>query len=385
MKRKLPLLLLLTVFAVCSFAQSPGLNWAQTFGGPNNDEAYDIIKTRDGGYAVCGMTESKGMGGKDAWVIKLDPQGKLEWDKTFGDKQDEAANAIIQTSDNGYAIIGYTTSKGKGKKDVWFVKIDSMGNKLWETTYGGPKDDIGNDLIQTMDGNYAFISSSKSFGAGNFDFWAMKVDTKGAKIWKKAEGGKGADIGASIAENPKDSSIILCGTTFSNANGQSDLWLINLTKEGRKDWRKNFGEVNKDRINHMLIKSTGEYIMTGGTQPKGERYEDYWVVGFTAESWDDWEATETTPQDEAFSCASESTDGGVIVCGYTSSAGEGSYDFLLIKYDKNGKQLWKDTFGGFEDDRATALVATGKNEAVICGFTRSDGEGKRDFWVISVK
>jgi hypothetical protein len=379
----LPLAILFTL--TMGFAQSPGLVWAHTFGGPNNDEAYDLIKTSDGGFAICGMTESKGMGGIDAWVIKLDPQGKLEWEKTFGDKKDDVANGIIQTGDNGYAFIGYTTSKGKGKKDVWLVKIDSSGNKLWEATYGGPKDDVGNDLIQTIDGNYAFISSSKSYGAGNFDFWVMKVDTKGTKLWKKAEGGKAADLGMSLAEIKSDSGIVVCGTTFSFATGQSDLWLIKLTKDGRKDWRKNYGGINKDMANHMLIKSTGEYIITGGTQPKGERYEDYWVVGFTAQSWDDWESTDTTPQDEAATCSSESTDGGVIVCGYTSSMGEGMYDFLLMKFDKKGKVLWKDTFGGVNEDKATSLVATGRNEAVVCGFTRSDGEGKRDIWVIYVK
>jgi predicted secreted protein len=381
------ILIIACIIAITSAieAQSPSIVWAQTFGGFNNDEAYDIIKTTDGGYAICGMTESKGAGGKDAWIIKIDPQGKLEWEKTYGDKGDEVANAIIQTSDNGYAFVGYTTSKGKGKRDVFFVKVDSAGNREWEGVYGGPKQDYGTDLVQTKDGNYVFIGSTKSFGSGNYDIWLSKIDNKGKRMWKKTEGGKGADYGNSVVEHPKDSSLIICGTTFNNANGLSDLWLIKLTKDGRKDWRKNYGNVNKDGANHLTLKSTGEYIVSGTTQPSGERYDDFWVVGFTAESWDDWEYTKATTTDEAAMCSSESADGGVIVCGYTNEIGEGSYDFYLMKFDARGKQLWYETYGGINEDKATAIVATGKNEAVVCGYTMSDGEGKRDIWVIYLK
>ncbi len=385
MKKNILLFICLLVLSTALWAQSPQILWAQTFGGPNNDEAYDIIRTHDGGFVICGMTESKGFGGKDAWVIKLDPQGKLEWDKTYGEKGDEVANAIIQTSDNGYAIVGSTTSKGKGKRDIFFVKTDSMGNKLWEGIYGGSKHDVGNDLIQTFDGNYAIVGSTKSIGSGNFDIWILKIDTKGGRIWRKSEGGRGADLGNSITEHPKDSSLIIGGTTFSNANGESDLWMIKINKEGRREWRKNYGSINKDLGNHLLLKSTGEYVFSGSTQPKGERYADYWVVQFTPESWDDWERTYGTAKDESATGACETTDGGTIVSGYTTSYGEGSYDFWLMKFDKTGKQLWQETFGGPDEDRAYAVIATGSNECAVCGYTRSDGEGKRDFWVIYLK
>lgn len=372
-------------FVTLSFAQSPGILWAQTFGGPNNDEAYGVIKTSDGGYAVCGMTESKGKGGKDAWVIKLDPQGKLEWDKTYGDKGDEVAYAIIQTRDNGYAFVGYTTSKGKGKSDVWFVKLDSAGNQQWEGVYGGSKHEQGNSLVQTYDGNFVVAGSTRSFGAGNWDVWVMKLDTKGQRIWRRTEGGKGADYGRTVVEDPRDSSLVVAGSTGSYGSGQSNLWLIKLTKDGKRDWRKHYGTINKEQANHLLMKSTGEYIMAGAAQPKGERYQYFWVVGFTPESWDDWEVTYGTTKDDAAMASSETTDGGVMVCGYTSSYGEGSYDFWLMKFDKTGKQLWQETFGGISEDKAYAIVATGSNEAVMVGSTMSDGEGKRDIWVVAVK
>ncbi len=385
MKQLLLIASFFSIFTLGLQAQAPGILWSQTFGGPNNDEANGILKTTDGGYVVCGMTESKGRGGMDAWVIKLDPQGKLEWEKTYGDKGDEVAHAIIQTQDNGFAFTGYTTSKGKGKRDVWFVKLDSAGNMQWQGFYGGRKHEEGNSLVQTLDGNYVFVGSTRSFGSGGWDIFVMKIDTKGGRIWRRMLGGKKNDYGKSVVEQKKDSSLVICGSTASYGNGLSSLWLVKLSKDGRREWHKYYGTINKDMANHLTIKSTGEYVMAGTTQPKGDRYTYLWVVGFTAESWDDWEHTFGTLKDEAATGTSETSDGGVIVCGYTNSYGEGGYDFWLMKFDKTGKHLWQETYGGINEDIARAIVATGPNEAVVCGSTMSDGEGKRDIWVLYLK
>ena len=100
----------------------------RTFGGINDDEAYSLIQTIDGGYAVVGGTYSYGVGGRDFWVIKLNSQGNKLWDKTFEGSGDDEANSIIQNADDGYAVAGYTSSKGAGGKDTWVIKLDEQGN-----------------------------------------------------------------------------------------------------------------------------------------------------------------------------------------------------------------------------------------------------------------
>lgn len=385
MKRVLHIITFLLFLSMVVDAQPPRIQWAQTYGGGNDDVAYDIKQTFDGGFIVCGMTESKGAGGKDAYIIKLDPDGRVEWERTFGQSRDEVAKAIIQTTDSGYAFVGYTTSHGRRTRDVYFVKLDSKGNFQWEGIYGGRRHDYGADLVQTYDGNYAIVASTRSFGPGNYSVWVMKIDTTGRRMWRRTEGGRRADHGYSIAEHPKDSSLVVAGSTASFGMGLSDMWLLKIRKNGRREWRKHYGSENKDAGNHVLIKSTGEYIVSGTTQPRGERYDRFWVVGFTPESWDDWENTYGTGRDEGATGAVETEDKGVVVCGYTNSYGEGDYDVWLMKFDENGRQLWQETYGGPEEDVAHAIITTGPNEFVVAGSTRSYGEGRRDFWVIYLK
>jgi predicted secreted protein len=367
-------------------AQAPGILWSQTFGGHNNDEAYDVKRTTDGGFIVCGMTESKGQGGKDAWVLKLDANGRLEWDKTYGEKGDEEARAIIQTRDGGYAFIGYTTSKNRrGRQDVWLVKLDSSGKQIWEGVYGGRKHDYGNDLVQTIDGDYALLGTTRSYGAGGTSLWIIKVDTLGKRIWRRTEGGKKNDAGASITEDLRDSSLVVSGSTMSFGNGPSSFWLVKISQERRRVWRKDYGHDSRDVALDHVIKSTGEYVLAGYSQPRGERYRNLRVAGFTPESWDDWDMVYGTVKDETATGIAETTDGGVVVCGHTNSIGEGHYDIWMMKFDNTGKRLWQETYGDINEEMAHAVIALGANEVVVVGSTMSDGAGKRDVWVLYLK
>jgi len=94
------------------------------------------------------------MGGRDVWLIKTDAAGNKLWDKTYGGVKDDEAHAVIQTADRGYIIVGYTASSGAGSKDVWLIKTDSSGNDQWKRTYGGTSDDIGYAVQQTTDNGF---------------------------------------------------------------------------------------------------------------------------------------------------------------------------------------------------------------------------------------
>ena len=102
--------------------------WDKAFGGIEAEVANSIIQTEDGGYALAGYTESKGAGRYDAWAIKLDENGEMAWDKTFGGSNEDVARCIIQAEDGGYALAGYTESKGAGRYDAWAIKLDENGN-----------------------------------------------------------------------------------------------------------------------------------------------------------------------------------------------------------------------------------------------------------------
>jgi hypothetical protein len=149
--------------------------WNKTYGGYKWEEALSIIQTSDGGYAIAGRTYSYGAGSSDFWLVKTDCYGNEQWNKTFGcDKEDEASS-IIQTSDGGYVIAGQTKSFGADSSDGWLVKTDCYGNEQWNTTFGGYDHDGVRSVIQTSDGGYVIAGWTGSYASGNCDAWLIKL------------------------------------------------------------------------------------------------------------------------------------------------------------------------------------------------------------------
>ena len=162
------------------FNQNIAITWEKTFGGNDDDFAYSIIQTTDGGYAVAGTTESYDIRGGDFWIIKLDSRGNKLWDKTFGGRRSDRAYSIIQTTNGGYVVAGYTRSYSTSLYDFWVIKLDSWGNKVWDKTFSKNYWDMAYSIIQTTDGGYAVVGETKfKDNSGGKDIWVIKLDKKG--------------------------------------------------------------------------------------------------------------------------------------------------------------------------------------------------------------
>jgi len=308
------------------------IEWDKTFGGSENDWAGSIIQTSDSGYSVAGYTESKGKGGSDFWIIKLDHQGSILWDKTFGGSEDDVAYSIIQNTDGGYAVAGYTSSKGEGKRDIWVIRFDHDGNMLWDKTFGGSEDDVAYSIIQNTDGSYVVAGYTYSKGAGKSDIWVIRFDHDGNMLWDKTFRGSEHDFANSIIQTT-DGGYAVAGCTLSKGAEEWDIWLIKLDHEGNMLWDKTFRGSEHDFANSII----------------------------------------------------QTTDGGYAVTGYTSSKGEIEWDIWLIKLDHEGNMLWDKTFGGSDNDRGTSLIQTADCGYAIAGVTESKGAGGIDVWVIKLK
>jgi len=160
------------------------MEWNQTYDERRLDYASSVVETSDGGFAIAGVAwYFPNMPIGNSWLVKTDANGNLEWNRTYGEPDYGYWNSMVQTSDGGYALAGYTSSSPAGggvtNNDVWLAKTDAFGNIEWNQKYGGLEDDDANSLIVTSDGGYALAGSTGSFGAEDYDFWLIKTDEYG--------------------------------------------------------------------------------------------------------------------------------------------------------------------------------------------------------------
>lgn len=284
-----------------SLATADGaMEWNQTYGGSGRDEAYSVIQTADGGFALAGSTKSFGTGDEDSWLVKTDAHGKAQWTQTYGGSSFDRAYAVIQTADGGFALAGQTHSYGAGLTDAWLVKTDGNGMTQWSRTYGGAMSDSTKSVIQTTDGGFALAGTTSSYGAGLSDFWLVKTDGRGAMEWTQTYGGAGYEL-VHAAIQTADGGFALAGMTESFGAGKTDFWLVKTDTCRTLEWQRAYG-----------------------------------FAGYELE-------TCFCPGREQAYAIIQTADGGFALAGRTGSLfGTDDFDIWLVKTDARGNQEWQE-------------------------------------------
>jgi hypothetical protein len=362
-----------------SVAQAPSWEWVKTFGGSDWDSGSSVQQTSDGGFILVGTTTSFGAGGFDVWLIKTDADGNKLWEKTFGGIRDDRGHSVQQTSDGGFILLGWTESFDAREADVWLIKTDASGNIEWDRTFGGSDRDKGSSVQQTSDGGFILVGYTESFGAGWADVWLIKTDADGNKLWEKTFGGSGLDSGSSVQQT-SDGGFILVGYTTSFGAGGFDVWLIKTDADGNKLWEKTFGGSGRDWGSSVQQTSDGGFILVGYTTSFGAG--DVWLIKTDANGNKQWDRTfGGSDWDEGWS-VQQTSDGGFIIVGWTWSFGAGGPDVWLIKTDANGNKQWDRTFGGSDWDWGFSVQQTSDGGFIIVGSTESFGAGEGDVLLI---
>jgi len=201
------------------------LEWSRTYGDVNTEIPRSVVQTTDGGFAIAGWTNSYGSGGDDLWLVKTDLNGDVEWNQTYGGAAADHAGSVMKTNDAGYALVGSTKSYGAGGDDFWLVKTDPSGHIQWNRTYGDAEEDRAISAIISSDGGYVMTGYTQSFGAGDRDFWLVETDVDGDIQRSRLYGGIASDMASAIVRTIDDEYAIV-GYSYSYSSGKSDFWLV---------------------------------------------------------------------------------------------------------------------------------------------------------------
>ena len=344
---------------VLKFNAEDELQWQKTYGGSADERGRSIIQTLDGGYAILGfsfsndgdVTDNAGL--QDFWLAKLDANGNLSWQKSFGYQGADSGISVIQTNDQGYLISGtldVTASGGLGNSsrsenrhaggDYWILKLNSTGIIEWSRYFGGNFSDTPEGIVQTDDNGFIIAGGSDSDDTdisnniGSYDFWVIKISTTGDLIWEKSYGGDQIDEARAIVKSG-DGNFIIAGDTrsntndISNNNGAADLWLIKISPNGDLLWEKTIGGTNFDVARAIVKTENNSFILAGSSRS------------------DDIDVSENNGQNDAWA----------------------------LKVDPNGNLQWETTVGGSDIDFGYSITELNDASIVLVGdSTSSDGD-----------
>ncbi len=370
----------------CTFSATAQVTvqWDKTFGGDFWDTPTDVVPTADEGYLVAGSSysgaegdkseENKGISSNDYWIVKLDSSGNKQWDKTIGGDSFDDLISAIPTADGGYLLEGMSSSSASGDKsensddvDYWIVKIDADGNKLWDKIFGSDSDVELQSAIPTDDGGYLLAGSSNSDASGDksensrgeLDYWIVKIDESGNKLWDKTLGGSKGERVLAVTTT-MDGGYLLAGYSESNASGdksedskgETDYWIVKIDANGNKLWDKTLGGIGSESPRSAISTADGGYLLGGpsNSSASGDKSED----------------------------------------------SKGETDYWIVKIDANGNKLWDKTIGGDGGDDLQSAIPAADGGYLLAGYSESNASGDKsdnnrgtedsgDYWIVKIR
>lgn len=239
--------------------------WQKTYGGNNNEELNFILPAENSGYLLVGLTESFGAGSRDIYLLKIDENGNELWSKTYGGFNQEGGNQIIATDDDNYLLFGFTQTFGAGDRDFYLLKINPQGDVIWTKTYGSSNYEESQEIVKAENGGYLLFGHSAAFDL-NHDMYAVKINEDGDIIWGETYGSNAHD-GGEAALQDNDGNFLLLGRSNSFGNGE-EAYLVKTNLSGEIISENNYGSVSDDAGFHIL-ETPLSYIIIGETKATG--------------------------------------------------------------------------------------------------------------------
>jgi len=368
----LAMILFISLILLTNSVFASSAMWSQTYGGAQHEVAHWLIETSDNGYALGGYTRdvNEGEQDNDFLLVKIDSNGIMEWNQTYDLIKYGRIGSFIETSDGEYAVVA---------GNFWLIKTDSNGNIQSNKSYGSGS---AYSLVETSDGGYALAGSTRSFGAGMDDFWLIKTDKYGNSEWNRTYGGARSDSAHSLTVT-SDGGYALAGSFWSVNSSNPDFCLVKTDAHGNMEWNQTYDYNNWwESADYIFETSDGGYAIAGvAAFPPPLQLSYFWLIKTDAYGNMEWNKTYGKSEYEQAKSVVLTSDGGFAISGSKRFFDHGyHHDFWLIKTDADGNEEWSQTYGGSDNEIAHSLIETSDGGYAIAGESYAlFGDGISDF------
>lgn len=359
--------------------------WQKTYGGSDDDIANGIVMLEDGDTAVIGTCKSFGAKRSDICVTRLNKEGKTKWRKLLTGKKVDRGIAISRAKDGNLLILGEGKSFNKNDdQDLYAAKISLDGKLIWQNAFGGERDEFAAGIAGTNDGGVLLVGDSESFSKKGYrDIYIIRLDQNGKMLTTKTIGGKLNDE-ANALTRTADGNFMMVGSREIKSSGDGDFFLLKLNQNGEKIWARTLGEKYNDVLNAVAPTADGGVVATGKTRSYNSKQTDLPIMYFNKDGKLIWFKIYGFSYYDEGNAITMLKDGNYMVAGKTDSMGKGTFDYYVLALDQKGKLLWSGLYGDKEKDIAHAITRTTDGAVVIVGESDSYSRAK-NFFMIKLK
>ena len=364
--------LLLILIPLHAFAGAPSVNWESDIPSDFDSRIWGIDFTDDGGAIAVGETGTVDDGLESLLIIKLTPQGELQWQKAAGWNLSTAGQDVLQI-EGGYLVCGNTFSGTD--LDGFIAKYDYFGNELWCTLLENVEDEVLFDIAETGDGRYIAAGYTESTGAGGKDFWLVLVDRDGRLEWSRSYGTSGSEVAYSVVPLT-DGGFAVCGGSDGNFH------IVLCDEEGNGLASQSFDNGGHETARCVIESGDGGFLLVGSTMEEGAYQTDIWLVHANSDCQEAWELSLGGGYNDYAWDAVELATGGFAILGNTMSTGCGSYDANLMRVDPWGNIIWEITIGDSCWNTACGMAVNEDGEFLLGGRTWSEETSSYNAWAV---
>lgn len=370
MNRIINFIVLIFCFSTVGLAQYE-LDWNNTFGGLYSERGKAAVETYDNGIVVVGHKDLKN-DNKYLWACKVDKDGNTVWEKTFKEHYVSGAEAVIETYDHNIIIAGNCIKDGDVFSQSWIIKLDEFGSKIWEKTFGSRGDDGINDIIETYDRGFAAVGYTDRTVEYGLDFLIIRMDENGEKVWEKTFGGSKEDYATSICET-SDHGLAMAGYTRSKGlyqrGSNRSFWILKVDELGEEIWNETYGESWWDVATSVTETYDKGLAVVGYTKATGLINYDMLLIKLNENGEKLWHKQFGTANWDEASSVIQTSDYGLAISGFSRSREASFSNFWIIKLDKDGYELWNNIFERSSIDFANDIIETFDKGLAVIGST----------------